>query len=166
LAALAFGLARAAGFFAAGFLAVVGRLAAALRAGSVGAAVRSVFAAVVSCSAAVTMALVAVFIAFMAVFIAWAEDVAFVAAVVILVAADETFVAADETFVAAAAGVTAVFLAALRVLVVLLAAVFRAPLVVFVRLAVDRRLVERVMVLVGTDPSPRVDQLREDPFHD
>jgi hypothetical protein len=63
--------------------------------------------------------------------------------------------------------VTLVFLAALvrdLVVVVFLAAGFRAPLAFFVRLAGVRRVV-RVIVFVGTDPSPRVDQLREDPFH-
>jgi hypothetical protein len=168
--AVVLGLALAVVFFAAGFLAAVVRLAVVLRAGAAPPVAFIDLAAVVSCSAAVTMALVAVFIAFMAVFIACAEVVAFVAACVILLAADDTFVAADETLVAAAAGVTLVFPAALvvrrdLVVVVLLAAVFRAPLVFFVRLAGDRRVVERVMVFVGTDPSPRVDQLREDPFH-
>jgi hypothetical protein len=128
--------------------------------------------------------LVAVFIVFIAVFIACAEVVALVAASVILVAADDTFVAADDTRVAAVAGVTDLpaavdrvdlvvdlvgFDAVLRAvpLVVFLAfAVFFAP-PVFARLvlAVVRRAVERVNVLVGTDPSPRVDQLRVDLFH-
>jgi hypothetical protein len=103
-----------------------------------------------------------------------------------LVAADETLVAADDTRVAAAAGVTDALAAdvdRLADLVVELAgldAVLRAvPLVVFFAfavffappvfarlvLAVVRRAVERVNVLVGTDPSPRVDQLRVDLFH-
>jgi hypothetical protein len=121
----------------------------------------------------------------MAVFIACAELVALVAASVILVAADDTFVAADDTRVAAAAGVTDALPAAvdrvdLVVDLVGLDAVLRAvPLVVFLAfavffappvfarlvLAVVRRAVERVNVLVGTDPSPRVDQLRVDLFH-
>lgn len=148
-----------------------------------------VLAALVSASAALASALVAVFIVFIAVFIACAEVVALLAASVILVAADDTFVAADDTRVAAAAGVTddlpavvdrvelaadlvvdlAGFDAVLRAvpLVFFLAvAVFFAP-PVFARLvlAVVRRAVERVNVLVGTDPSPRVDQLRVDLFH-
>jgi hypothetical protein len=138
----------------------------------------------VSASAALASALVAVFIVFIAVFIACAEVVALLAASVILVAADDTFVAADDTRVAAAAGVTddlpavvdrvdlvvdlAGFDADLRAvpLVVFFAfAVFFAP-PVFARLvlAVVRRAVERVNI-VGTDPSPRVDQLRVDLFH-
>jgi len=107
-----------------------------------------------------------------------------VAAAVILVAADDTFVAADDTFVAAddtlvaaVAGVTFVFDAVLVdfpgvdflavVLVVFFAAtLFFAP-VAFLRLepAVERRAADRVIVFVGTDPSPRVDQLRVDLFH-
>lgn len=145
-----FGFARVVVFFAAGLRAAVVRRAAGLRVVPVASADFRDFAAVVSDSAAVTMALVAVFIAFMAVFIACAEDVAFVAAAVILVAALETLVAALETLVAAAAGVTDV----LRVLDVFLAAVFRAPLVFFVRFAVERRPVERFIVFVGTDPIP------------
>jgi hypothetical protein len=145
-----------------------------------------VLAALVSASAALASALVAVFIVFIAVFIACAELVALLAASVILVAADDTLVAADDTRVAAAAGVTDDFAAdvdRLADLVVDLAgldAVLRAvPLVVFLAfavffappvfarlvLAVVRRAVERVNVLVGTDPSPRVDQLRVDLFH-
>jgi hypothetical protein len=133
-----------------------------------------VFAAVVSDFAAVTMALVAVFIAFRAVFIACAELVALLAAAVIFEAADETFVAADDTFVAAAAGVTELFLDVLAdffavVLLVddfLAAAAFVPPaLVVRLELAVERRAVDRVVVFVGTDPSPRVDQVRRDAFH-
>jgi hypothetical protein len=143
-----------------------------------------VLAALVSASAAAASALVAVFIVFIAVFIACAEVVAFVAASVILVAADDTLVAADDTFVAADAGLTdfvadvdrvdfvdlvADFAAGLRAvrLVVFFAAVdFFAP-AAFVRLVLAgvRRAVERVNVLVGTDPSPRVDQLRVDLFH-
>ncbi|MCW2944737.1 MAG: hypothetical protein JWR24_1454 [Actinoallomurus sp.] len=130
-----------------------------------------VLAAFVSASAAVARALVAVLIVFMAVFIAWAEVVALLAASVIFVAADETFVAADDTLVAAAAGVTdglavvdfgVVFRAAVLV-VFLAAALFFAPLsLARLALAVERRA---VVVFVGTDPSPRVDQLRVDPFH-
>ncbi|HZE31794.1 MAG TPA: hypothetical protein VE198_10200 [Actinoallomurus sp.] len=118
------------------------------------------------------------FIVFIAVFIACAELVALLAASVILVAADDTFVAADDTRVAAAAGVTDGFAAApardvafvfgavLRAeavrLVVFLAGVaflLAVPLFVPLVLAVERRAVERVNVFVGTDPSPRVDQL-------
>jgi hypothetical protein len=140
-----------------------------------------VLAALVSASAAAARALVAVFIVFMAVFIACAEVVALLAASVILVAADDTLVAADDTRVAAAAGVTDdldadvvdLFVVALgfdavlrAALVVFLAAVFFAPpALVRLVLAVDRRADERVMVFVGTDPSPRVDQLRVDLFH-
>ena len=141
-----------------------------------------VLAALVSDSAAAASALVAVFIVFIAVFIACAEVVAFVAASVIFVAADDTLVAADETFVAAAAGVAdfatdvdrvdlvdlvADFAAGLRAvrLVVFFAVDFFAPAFVRLVLAVVRRAVERVNVLVGTDPSPRVDQLRGDLFH-
>ncbi|GAA4634003.1 hypothetical protein GCM10023196_073820 [Actinoallomurus vinaceus] len=123
----------------------------------------------VSDSAAVIIALVAVFIAFRAVFIAWAELVALLAAAVIFDAADETLVAADDTFVAAAAGVTEV----LDVLVVFFAVAalvdgFLAVAVFFavrLELAVERRAVDRVVVFVGTDPSPRVDQVRRDAFH-
>jgi hypothetical protein len=99
-----------------------------------------------------------------------------VAASVILVAADDTLVAADDTLVAAAAGLTDDFLVAVdralgfdavfrAVLVVFFAVVrFLAP-AAFVRLALagERRAV--VVVFVGTDPSPRVDQLRVDLFH-
>lgn len=126
-------------------------------------------AAVVSCSAAVIIALVAVFIAFMAVFIACAELVALVAACVIFVAADDTLVAAEETLPAAAAGVTVLLRAVLAgFLAVVLCMVpvvslampvrFLAP-AAFVRLvsAVERRAAD--LVFVGTDPSPRVDQL-------
>ena len=140
-----------------------------------------VLAALVSASAALASDLVAVFIVFIAVFIACAELVALLAASFILVAADDTLVAADDTRVAAAAGVTD-DLAADEDLVDLagLDAVLRAvPLVVFLAfavffdppvfarlvLAVVRRAVERDNVLVGTDPSPRVDQLRVDLFH-
>lgn len=143
-----------------------------------------VLAALVSASAAVMSALVAVFIVFMAVFIACAEDVALLAASVIFVAADETLVAADDTRVAAAAGVTddlaadvdrvdflaagldAVLRAVLPVVFFAAAVVFFAPPdLVRLVLAVERRADERVIVLVGTDPSPRVDQLRVDLFH-
>lgn len=111
--------------------------------------------------------MVAVFIAFMAVFIACADVVALEAAAVILVAADDTLVAADDTFVAAAVGVTApravlVVLRAVAPVVFLAAVLFFAPAAFVVRLelAVERRAGDRVVVFVGTDPSPRVDQLR------
>ncbi|WP_460354990.1 hypothetical protein [Actinoallomurus acanthiterrae] len=115
----------------------------------------------------------AVFIAFRAVFIAWAELVALLAAAVIFDAADETLVAADDTFVAAAAGVTepldvvVVFFAVVLLADgFLVAAVFFAPVfAVRLELAVERRAVDRVVVFVGTDPSPRVDQFRRDAFH-
>ncbi|MCO6011204.1 hypothetical protein NE236_40250 [Actinoallomurus purpureus] len=95
------------------------------------------------------------------------------AAAVIFDAADETFVAADDTLVAAAAGVTELFLdvladffAAAVLVDFLVAAVFFAPVfAVRLELAVERRAVDRVVVFVGTDPSPRVDQLRRDAFH-
>jgi hypothetical protein len=45
------------------------------------------------------------------------------------------------------------------------AEVFAPPDFVRLVLAVERRADERVIVLVGTDPSPRVDQLRGDLFH-
>jgi hypothetical protein len=97
----------------------------------------------------------------MAVFIACADVVALLAASVILVAADDTLVAADDTRVAAAAGVTdfvadlAVDLRAVPPVVFLAGVVFFAPPVfVPLVLAVERRD-ERVIVFVGTDPSPR-----------
>jgi hypothetical protein len=124
---------------------------------SVGLIAEIVWAALVSASAAAASALVAVFIVFMAVFIACADVVALVAASVILVAADDTLVAADDTRVAAAAGVTDfvadladVDLRAVPPVVFLADVVFFVPLV----LAVERRD-ERVIVFVGTDPSPR-----------
>jgi hypothetical protein len=173
-----------AGFFAVDVLrAVVARVDAGFAAAG-GLMAEMVLAALVSASAAAASALVAVFIVFIAVFIACAEFVALLAASVILVAADDTLVAADDTLVAAAAGVTdlavvvdrvdlvdlvADFAAGLRAavrLVVFLAAVdFFAPAFARLVLAVVRRAVERVNVLVGTDPSPRVDQLRVDLFH-
>jgi hypothetical protein len=171
------------GFFATDVLrAVVVRPFAADLAAAGALMAEMVLAAVVSDSAAAASALVAVFIVFIAVFIACAEVVAFVAASVILVAADDTLVAADETFVAADAGVTdfatdvdrvdlvdlvADFAAGLRAVrpVVFFAVDFFAPAFVRLVLAVVRRAVERVNVLVGTDPSPRVDQLRVDLFH-
>ncbi len=148
---------------------------AALAAGALTA--EMLLAAFVSASAAVASALVALFIVFMAVFIAWAEVVALEAAAFILVAADDTFVAADVTFVAAAVGLTDALAvvdfdvdlgALLRALVavVFLAVVarfFTAPAFVRLVLAAERRAV--VVVFVGTDPSPRVDQLRVDLFH-
>lgn len=103
------------------------------------------------------------------------------AASVILVAADDTRVAADDTRVAAADGVTDLADVADRVVVFFFAAGLRAAVArlvvffapvdflapVFVRLVLAgvRRAVERVIVFVGTDPSPRVDQLRVDLFH-
>ncbi|MEV0403806.1 hypothetical protein [Actinoallomurus sp. NPDC050550] len=162
----------AAGFLAVVVLAVVAFLVVLRGCAAAGIFIADIdFAAVVSDSAAVIMALVAVFIAFRAVFIAWAELVALLAAAVIFDAADETLVAADDTFVAAAAGVTELLDVVFFAVVLLAdgflaAAVFFAPVfAVRLVLAVERRAVDRVVVFVGTDPSPRVDQLRRDAFH-
>jgi hypothetical protein len=105
-----------------------------------------VLAAAVSAFAAVIMALVAVFIDFIAVDIVWADAVAFVAAAVILVAADVTLVAAEETPRAAVAGVAEPLLA--RLVVLLRAAVGREVL--------ERDVVDRGAVLRDRDPALRV----------
>ncbi len=160
-------------FFAAGFFAAVVFLVPVVALGAAGGLMAEmVLAAFVSASAAVASALVALSIVFMAVFIAWAEVVALEAAACILVAADDTFVAADVTLVAAAVGLTDAvvdfdvdFDALLRAVVAVgfLAVARLAPALVRLALAVERRAV--VVVFVGTDPSPRVDQLRVDLFH-